>query len=708
MQISLKWLKELINIESINLEYLIEKLTLGGFEVEDIIEIGPKSQNQLALDISATANRSDSLSIQGISAEVSTLISEPIIITKYSNKEFDWNGKINNLFTDVPSEKNCPIFVAVKVENLTSFASPKWLKEKLINSGITPKNNLSDFQNYILLETGYPFAFYDFEKICSKLKREKFTLTINTKCRNEDFIANNNLDYKLDNSILSVNANDLPISVAGIIEDENFSCSDDTTSILIEASIFNSAKIRQQSRKLGLRTDRSSRYEKSLKKVYLIESLYRLISLLRIKNRNLTCKLHTNIQTFELESKPIFLQHRTINEILGPIKNIHQNNTTYITSDIITNYLTRLNFNFECSNSEFNTTWKVSIPHSRNEDITREIDLVEEIGRLHGFDNFLALLPKIREIGQKDLSYQTRQKITSCLLNLGFTEFIHYSLVYNKQTLNNNIKLINPSAIDYSNLRISLLPSLVKTVRENLKQGSSIIEGFEYGHVFSGNIKNDFKEEEKIAGIFGGIKPKLTWSKSELSITWLEAKGKIEQLFKELNLRTNWRVFNSHINNEILHPYRSSEIYLSNGNFLGTFGQINPISAKKMNIPLNLYLFEFDFKTIENQMYFNKLVIYRQYSAYPKIIKDLSLIVKQNISFDELKKIIYSNGTKFLSEINLIDEYRGDSIPDNSTSLCLQLIFQSNEKTLQNKEVDNIVEKLQILLSKKFNITIRN
>jgi phenylalanyl-tRNA synthetase beta chain len=478
-----------------------------------------------------------------------------------------------------------------------------------------------------------------------------------------------------------------------------------TKSLLIEGSIFNSTKIRQQSRILGLRTDRSARYEKSLKNTNLLESFYKLISLLRISNPNLVCKLHTMTKSVEQTTEPILLHYKTIKEILGPIKQDSKDDFTYITSDIITNYLNRLNFSYTYNDSKQN--WKVTIPYSRSDDITREIDLIEEIGRLHGFNNFVTRLPKIKTIGNEDQSYQTRKKITSCFLNLGFNELIHYSLVNEITFTHNDIKLINPLIADYSNLRSSLLPNLIKTVQENLKQGNQSIEGFEFGHVFSGNIVNNFQEKECIAGIFGGIDPKLTWFNSPQPLSWFEAKGKMEQFFKQLNFIPYWEtclVLNS---NEIFHPYRTAKLYLSDKTCLGNFGQIHPILAKKLNLSLNLYLFEFDFEIIQNQIQTNKLKMYQEYSYYPKIIKDLSFIIDQNISFKEIQDILYVNGTKFLSKITLLDEYKGQSIPDKYVSLCLQLTFQSDKKTLQNKEIENTISNLQSLLTNKFNAQIR-
>ena len=705
MQISIKWINELVDIESVNLDDLIEKLTLGGFEVEEILELEIENQNQLAVDISSTANRSDSLSIQGISTEIATLLNQPTKTSNYSFQTFDWKQKLENFSIVISNEHNCSTLIAIVVENLTDITVPKWIKQKLISSGLTPANNLLDFQNYILLETGYPFAFYDFDKICSKLNCSNFKLSFSKASNNQKFVASNDIIYQLNSSNILLKANNLPISIAGIIENKDYSYSETTTSLLIEGSIFNAATIRQQSRGLGLRTDRSARYEKSLKNTYLIESLYRLISLLRIANPNFICKLQIVAQTIEKTTKPILLRYQTVNEILGPTKQDSQDNFSYITTETITNYLNRLNFKF--SYDKLTLTWEVEIPQSRSDDITREIDLIEEIGRLHGFNNFLTTLPKIKIIGNEDPSYRTRRKITSCLLNLGFNELIHYSLVNKKTFLNNEIQLINPLLLDCSNLRSSLLPNLIKTVQENLKQGNLVIEGFEYGHVFSGDILTSFKEKEYIAGIFGGIKTKLNWSDSEKVLTWFEAKGKIEQLFKQLNLSTYWKSSISN-NTQILHSYKSADIYLSNGVKLGIFGQIHPILANQLVLSLQIYLFEFDLEVIQSQIQQNKLTVYKSYSLYPKIVKDLSFVIHQDITFEKLQTILYSNGTQLLSEINLLDEYRGESIPEKHKSLCLQLIFQSRERTLENKKIENIVNNLQLVLTNKFDALIRN
>jgi phenylalanyl-tRNA synthetase beta chain len=705
MQISLQWLNELISVKSINLPYLIDKLTLGGFEVEKVIEREFLEQNIIILDISSTANRSDSLSIKGISKEIATLFNKPYKNSKYLVNNLNWEAKFQDLIINSKINEFCLSFLAITIENINNFESPNWLKYKLIQSGIEPFNTLLDFQNYILLENGYPIEVYDLNKIYKTLNTKSFKLNLTNSNKTDFFLASNNIIYKLNNEILTIKANNKTIGLAGFISHKNFCYDATTNSLLIEASNFNSTIIRQQSRVVGLRTDRSSRYEKAIKNVDLFPSVYKLLNLLKIKNPNLVCKIHTFLKIVEKDSNPILLNYKKINEILGPIKGSHKTQINYINSLLISKYLDRLQFNYEFNNIDL--SWKVKIPSSRNQDIVREIDLIEEIGRLHGFNKFLTRLPILKEIGKEDNTYKIRKKLTAYLINNGFNELIHYSLKNDNSVFNENINLINPLLSEYSQLRTSLLPTLIRTIQQNIQQGNLYTDVFEYGHIFSKDKINTFKEQEYLSGIFGGTKTKFNWSEVPESISWFEGKGKMEQLFNQLKSLVYWKPYCGLMYKNILHPYRAAQINLNNELAIGVFGQIHPLLAKNLNISENLYLFEFNFDNIIAQFNINRLTNYKEYSLYPKILKDLSFFINYQTSFHEIKEILYLNGTKYLKAVILLDEYKGASIPENSISLCIQLIFQSNEKTLQNKDVEKIVETLKKNLIKNFNATIR-
>lgn len=705
MQISLKWVNELINIENVNFTNLIEKLTLGGFEVEEVLEIKINNKKTIALDISATANRSDSLSVKGISLELAVLLNIPAKILSYSAPNFRWEKNIKKLPTKNIKNVNCSRFIALTVNHINTKIVPTWLQQKLRSAGLTPENSLRDFQNYLILETGYPFEFYDLEKIQSKLNRSDFDLTLVSNKNHTVFKANNSTNYELTDSIMLVKANELVLSIGGIISSDEVKISETTTSILIEASIFNSAKIRQCSRTISLRTDRSSRYEKSIKDTNLFEACYRLISLLRISNANLDCKLHTNSKSLVLNLTPISLHYQNIQKILGPIIDEKKENDAYIDINVISNYLDRLQFDYVYDNINF--IWSVNVSHHRSEDIIQEIDLIEEIGRLHGFNNFLTRLPKNNRIGFEDFSYQTRKKFTSCLINLGLNELIHYSLVSNDTFIKNEVKLVNPLINEYSSLRFSLLPNLIKTVQENLKHGTTTIEGFEYGHVFSYSKLQSVNEQEVVAGVFGNFKTKVLWTESSSFVSWFEAKNKIEQLFKKLNFSVYWKPYQLSLTKNIFHPHCTAEICLTNGTNLGVFGRIHPFLAKKLNFSPNIYLFEFNFTLIRNRLKMNRLIIYHEYKSYPKVIKDLSFIIERKISFHRLQEVLYMNGSHFLTQVNLLDKYQGKSIPDDYTSFCLQLVFQSSDKTLKTNEIDKILTNFEDILENRFKAIVR-
>ena len=711
MQISLKWVNEIINIGDIDLDYLIEKLTLGGFEVEEILDYKENNKKTITLDISSTANRSDSLSINGISREISTLLDKPYKLSNYLSQTSNWKTQFSQSFLPSSEKREESIFFAITAKTITNIQPPTWLTNKLICSGITPENTLVDFKNFILLETGYPFEFYNLAEIESKLNSSKFNLTLTNQFNNQKLIETNNNEYQLTDSTLLIRANDIPISIAGLTPQKDFEYTPEATSLLIEGAIFSSNFIRKQSRSLGLRTDRSARYEKSIKNTDIFAALHRLLRLLKVSNPNITYQFHTFSEITIDESKTILLSYNLINEILGPIKGSDFDSLNYISPTLISRYLNRLQFSYRFNSDEL--TWLVEIPEFRIDDIVRPIDLIEEIGRLHGFNQFITKLPMIRNIGIEDQSYKTRKKITNYLINAGFNELIHYSLVGNSEIKNKDhnfetpIKLVNPLLADSANLRTTLLPNLLKTVKENLNQGNSYFDGFEYGHTFFQNKKDEFSEKEVVSGVFGGNKLKNNWSENGDFLTWFKAKGKIDLLLQQFQISTSWQLSSDLKYSDLLHPYRSAQIYLADGTCIGIFGQINPVLAIQMDLISELYLFEFDFDILKSQIEKNKITIYQEYSSYPKIVKDISFIINQNISFTTIQKILLNNGTKFLTDVKLLDEYKSDSLPSNTISLCIQLVFSSNEKTLENKLVETIIGNLQIILKEYFHAEIR-
>lgn len=690
MEISLNWIDELLDLQTIDLEALIEKLIISGFEVEKRTECEKGFRTQTTLDISATANRSDSLSIRGISCEIGALLNQPLRDIKYNTKILNWHTEFEKSTLSLPKNDECQAFLAITLKNLTNVSSPKWLQQKLLNSGLIPENNVYDFQAYVQLETGYPFEFYDLEKILLNVNTQDFGLRLS---KNQDSP--------------SIFVNNIAIGIAGVGPINTTKCSKSTSSILLEGSIFKAAKIRQRSRYLGIRTNRSIRYEKSIKEFNLTEACYRLISLLRIKNPNLSCKLHTNSKIQPPQSSIIRLHYNTVKKILGPLKKRKLNQLQFISPQQVETYLIRLDLKPKYNPTT--KTWSVDIPSRRNNDIVEEIDLIEEIGRVHGFNDFQTQLPFSNHMGVYDASFRTRKKLTRSFLSLGLTEFVHYSLTSTPKQSLNMVRLINPLLAEYSELRTSLLPNLIQTLANNINQGNLAIEGFEYGHIFFKKPSGSLVEKEVVSGLLSSLKTKSTWDSPSRLMTWFEAKGRLEQVFETLNLVISWKSYTPKHSLSILHPYKTSQLFLANNNNqIGVFGQINPIFAKKFHVPASLYLFELDFDRIKVETLKTIIVTSRNYSFYPKIIKDLSIVVFHKIGFETLRNTLYLNGSKFLIEVTLLDEYKGPPIPDFHISLCLQLVFQSNKQTLENRDVEKIIENLKLILIDKFHVIIRD
>lgn len=706
MKVPLSWVNEFVNLNDINLDILIEKLTLAGFEVEEKLIKTINNKSEIILDLSATANRADSLSIYGISQEIASILNQPITFpNQLINENFNLS-KINSINTLSKFENNYSDFVVCKIETKKLYRTPDWMQHKLICCDITPENNVKDLMTYILLETGYPFQFYDLTKISHKLKTNEFNLSIKeiSEKNNLDLNINNtNTNYSFNKKIVGLYANNLLIGLPGIISTETVSIDNTTTNILIEGSIFNSKYIRQTARQLSLRTERSARYEKGINNSNFLKSYSRLIELLKSDNQNLKLVCETKILSENLKPNQINLNLKTINEILGPVKIIN-GKKIYLTINEIESYFTRLKFQVIKKTNEI---WQIVIPTIRTDDITKEIDLIEEIGRLHGFNNFVTKLPNIEKIGEEDNSYKFRKKLNSCFLNEGFNEIINYSLV--PTFYKNEIKLTNPLISDCSTLRKSLLPALVKNCEENTKQGNLIFDGFEYGHIFELDEKYGYKELEVVSGIFGNFTQRNDWDKPIEQMSWFEAKGKLEMIFEKLSLKTLWLGEINCKYENIFHPYKSATISAENtGTIIGTFGEINPIFAKKYNISSNIYLFEFNFEILKNNDLQSNLPRYLKYSSYPKITKDLSIIVKNNISFDKIQNYIYQINSNLLTNVELLDKYYGESIPIDHSSLCIKLTFQSDLKTLKTNEVEQFLKKIEIGLQSNFNTIIRN
>ena len=697
MKVSLNWLKELANIKTIDIDNLNNQLTQAGFEVEAIESIIIGGEIDHILDISSTANRSDVLSMIGISREVSALTGSSMLpaIHQPNNRYFSKKETVissHNLL-------NCDNYFAAIIDEIRIKDSPDWLKNRLLSSGFTHKNLLTDISNYVMLKWGQPINIIDLNKFNNMHRDNSITIRSDFLLGKNDQIKLNNENIKLNKNILVTQVNTNVTSIAGIGSNSNFDTDYNTTSILIESAIFKQSVVRKSSRVLNIRTESSIRQERGLNVDNWKNAYFEALSLVI----DLTCG---NVrETFYKEQITgnilnINLSIKKVHDILGPIR--YNGQTRFLFFEEIQNILQSLNFDIIYQNKE---TIEVTVPNYRRQDVFREIDIIEEIARIYGYHKFRSSIPSIQF--NKKLSTKRRfiDKSRSILRSLGLTELVHYSLIKSK----GNIALNNPLIQDYANLRVSLLEGLIESNLYNIKQSNQTIDSFEIGTVFH-NDRNKIVETTSLAIILGGnLDIRSTWSHPAHSLNWYEAKGIVENFFQKINRQIEWTkkdIIDSRI--KFIRKGKSATL-IYNNNIIGIFSELNQATYSELGLNTKLFVLEVNLNILEDcHNEFNYLNYQIQpYSKYPSIIRDLSLIIPKNMEINYLLKLLDKFYDRDLESTTLFDQYIDKSIGKVKKSIGLRFTYRSNEKTLTNSEIDYKQHQLQKKIVKQLNLEIR-
>jgi phenylalanyl-tRNA synthetase beta chain len=661
MNISWKWLKELINLKGITPQYLAEKLTLAGFEVENI----ETSTEDTVLDVNSTANRCDTLCMVGIAREVSALLQRPLRInSRQSQLTIDYK--------DVGSKNTrCTDYLYTRIQGIEVKQSPIWLQNRLTTNGITCQNNLLDILSLLALKWGQYFEILNFTDMQNK--DDPFGIIWEHKKSN---ILTPNLE-------LRTGAQDILISALIVPKQE-------VQDLSQGLSLFSSKLLAQ-----NIRTNRNDIILAYSEAIALITYLcrgkpYRTVC--RIKTR----KIH----------KPIAVSLAQINNILGPILKCRKNKTyTKLRIKDISQILTRLNFGVK----EKINGLVITVPEYRHNDISRDIDIIEEIGRIYGFDNFLDKLPKYDIRGSKNKRKLTIDTIRSVLRTIGLTETIHYSLT---REVNSLISIYNPLTEDYKSLRKYLLKGLIGSSSYNIKQGNEPVETFEIGRVFS-NSQNIKEEKLHLSGLIGGKKYlRNTWSTKPTCLTWFQAKGEMEEIFERLEIKIEWTKLDLSFEmyEEILLFLDPKKVAMLSheDRTIGIFGQISLRWSKKINIPERTYLFELEINQLTNMRLQQKPYNHALdlYSKYPSIIRDIAIISPKDIPVQAILKIIKENIDPLVESISLFDVY--DVYSSKCTkSLGFRIKYRSDTMTLKNKQIDKANYKIKEAIKAKLPIQIR-
>ncbi len=662
--------------------------------------------NDYVYDLAITANRPDGMSVVGIAREISALLETKLTLPELKNIYKVNVYKNFNLCSDAITKKCIYSISRIDLVNGREL-SPQWIKDRLDKSGIKSINLLVDITNYILLEQGQPLHAFDKDKLTNLIGREVLPgdFSVRKAKSNEKLLCLNGENYNLNEKITIVACDDRPVAIAGVIGGLETAVNENTSSIYLEGAVFNPVSIRKSSKEIGIRTESSSRYEKGISSKNTLDSVIRAINILEEYFNISNPVINTSIESVSKEEL-IPLRRERIHKILGPlvIRNENHEKNSQIEkknlSDVeITDKLKLIG----CKLNEKEYGWEVEVIANRSQDLRREIDLIEEIARLIGYDMFDLNLPNPIKPGKLSSTQIALRNLKSGFIDTGFTEVLSYSLV--PESNNDLIKISNPLLIETSCLRNNIWQEHIKICNQNIKSGNDYCWIFEVGNIF--HKKPDLSQEEIINGAIYGKNKFDKWSENikDENLNYYEARGKLREALTKLNFKIEDKPTESI---EFLHPGRAS-ILFTEGCEVGYFGEIHPKLIAEKKALKKMYLFSLKTNNILNACTRkNKWIpVYRQFPTVPKMERDINFIFNKKYLVNEIISIIKKSGKKLLEDVYLIDVYEDNNFGKDFISYTFRLAYRDYEKTLLDSDIADLHENIVLIIENKFSTKLR-
>ena len=604
---------------------------------DDSIEVGSDAVHALALDsaiveLDITANRSDALSMRGSVHEISAIYNlknnlEPDSFEKGTSSEIP--GVVT---VSVENEEDAPAYHAFLIEGVKVAPSPQWLQNRLIAAGVRPINNLVDVTNYILMEYGQPLHAFDYDKLPEK------AIHVSRATEGETLVTLDGEERTLENEIV-ITSGGKPVALAGVMGGLDTEISDETTTVLLEAALFDPKAVRLASQKHNLRSESSARFEKGINKATIVQAGKRAAALIAQLGGGTVKEEFASVQNYDLELPVVSITLERLNHVLG----------TSLTLDEVKQVFAQLEYPTTVEGTRFDVT----IPAWRF-DISIEADLVEEVGRIYGYDKIPATLPTTEStVGgltdkQRFIRY-TRQFMQGAGLSQAYTYALttpEKSKWFTKKDAT-SVRLSWPMSEDRSELRQSLLPSLLEAVQYNVARSQNNVKLFEAGRVFklgaAGN--EDFIENEVIAGILTGDVTSANWNHKAEKVDFYVVKGILEEYFAQLDCLDRVR-FEPLTDIEELHPGQTARILLD-GEAIGLIGKVHPTVQKALDLQ-DTFVFELD---VEPLLEANlQEAVIQSVAKYPSMTRDIAILAPTSLTHAELVDVIRVNRNATLEE----------------------------------------------------------
>lgn len=664
--------------------------------------------DDVILDLTSTANRADALSLVGIARELAAITGVPLNLPDIPERAIASDEK--SLALHISESKACPIYIGTLISGVKIAPSPEWLQRRLLASGTRPINNVVDVTNYVLLEWGQPLHAFDADRLKKVADGDRLTVGVRFANSGETLTTLDSQERKLHEQTLLITANDRPVALAGVMGGEATEVYDGSMNLMLEAALFDSVAIRRSARSLGLRTEASARYERGVNAAELPLACRRALQLLEeLAEGTVESQAIVQSQATQATTAPtIELRLDRVNAVLGPVDLSDSDEDESVIGELqsedVERILTALGCQVEATNPD-RTLWNVTVPPYRYRDLEREIDLIEEVARLYGFNKFIDTLPKEGEAGYLPIDQALLREIHQSFRAVGLTEVMHYSV--GKPDEERQIQLTNPLFAEFSALRTDLLPALIDAFQFNQEQGNGALQAYEIGRVFW-KEEDGLMESDRIAGILGGDPSQGRWVTSgrEQPMSWFEAKGVLQSVFQRLGVEVEYQPDRR---NPILHPGRTASLWIG-GEHLGVFGQLHPQERQRRSLPDEVYIFELELDLLLHKMDQEDQLtpVFRLYSPFPATDRDIAFFAPTKFSVADIQRAVHQTAGTLLESVSLFDEYRGENVPTGQRSLAFRLIYRAGDRTLTDDEVEPIHQKVRDTLQEKFQADLRS
>ncbi|WP_269610326.1 phenylalanine--tRNA ligase subunit beta [Prochlorococcus marinus] len=666
--------------------------------------------NDTIIELAITANRPDGMSMVGIAREISTITNSKLTLPNLNyDEEFErFEPKIRDKET---LGSDC-IYSLTYIDNIDNTGKiNKNINYKLCSLRQNCINPVVDITNYLMLEQGQPLHAFDADLLDNIVGRKVIPndFGIRNGKEGESFISLDKKEYKLNPNIKVITCDDFPIAIAGIIGGNNSSVSAKTTRIWLEAAVFTPTSIRNSSREIGLRTDASSRYEKGISPNITLAVSNRASKLISLELGANIKSTHVN-NGFKNSSISVNLRMEKINSVLGKfscsINNVldkSSNTLRHLNKDEIEHLLTKLG----CLLTSNSSGWNVQIPPYRSSDLTREIDLIEEIARLIGYDNFDSNMPDPLEPGVLTPSKLVERRLRNSFIYNGFQEVVTSSLVGPDNNDENIVLIKNPLLSETSRLRTNVWDEHLKILQRNVSFGAEGCWIFEIAKTYKKD-KESFVETNLLAGSLTGNKRFSKWgtASKQISLDYFAARGKLKQSLEVLGIE----IIDKQLSDkDFMHPGRTSELFVE-GKSIGYFGQTHPSLSEKYDLIKETYLFNLEYDALikATTRKSNWTRIYKDYPTVPYMERDIALIHSKKYSSLEIINLIKKTGRPLLEKVELIDRYEGSSIPEDSVSQAFRIKYRDPKKTLVEEDINPIHEKIRNALKERIKADLRS